>query len=124
MCDKYNDSSPHTRGKHLLKLLDGFCARIIPSYERQTGCSLILFHHNPNHPLQRGANKMKQVQISEELDSSPHTRGKLNAAVLSPYIYRIIPSLEGQKHIARTDRLSNPRLIPSYEGQTLFFFHY
>ena len=91
-----NDSSPHTRGKLRIFTRDLNKHRFIPSCEGQTSFYPKRIPTTTIHPLLRGANFSSISNGAGSCDSSPPTRGKLLSCFIFCFIYRFIPSCEGQ----------------------------
>ena len=70
------DSSPRMRGKGIGKRYPGLNGRFIPAYAGKRSPYSLPTCSKKIHPRVCGEKHMKQIQISEELDSSPRMRGK------------------------------------------------
>ena len=72
-------SSPHTRGAPVKPLRGGVAHRIIPAYAGSTRAPPSASTRLRDHPRIRGEHDPRQSLRSEQVGSSPHTRGAQNA---------------------------------------------
>ena len=69
-------SSPLTRGKHILRVLEGKAEGLIPAHAGKTGRGAVPRSSGRAHPRSRGENIKSAIGGVKESGSSPLTRGK------------------------------------------------
>ena len=106
----FSGSSPHMRGKPVLRPARGRGRRIIPAHAGQTHHHYRSATPEPDHPRTCGANIENLLAIAYFVGSSPHMRGKRRCVGLSVPSTRIIPAHAGQTRPAR----SCPRASPDH----------
>ena len=89
-------SSPLTRGKPRGPLRNSLSQRLIPAHAGKTGCHEGQDHCRRAHPRSRGENMIVEFPIEDANGSSPLTRGKLPALMLSLLLSRLIPAHAGK----------------------------
>ena len=88
-------SSPHTRGAPALPCESLLAAGIIPAYAGSTYPACRSLSQRRDHPRIRGEHSsVMRVGLGHK-GSSPHTRGALAAARMSPHAAGIIPAYAG-----------------------------
>ena len=93
-------SSPHTRGARLRPESRRRRRRIIPAYAGSTVVRLRIRRPSRDHPRIRGEHRKKQVNISVNTGSSPHTRGAPLRRRQARHRRRIIPAYAGSTSTA------------------------
>ena len=99
-------SSPLTRGKRMSCAATSRTLRLIPAHAGKTDRPRLPGRATPAHPRSRGENIPYQFRPSSEQGSSPLTRGKPCAQVLSSVAPRLIPAHAGK---TRGERCRCPR---------------
>ena len=105
------DSSPHTKGRHQVRIGLSIGHRFIPSHEGQTAVWNTVLRVLPIHTLMRGADRFTVSSLLPSYDSSPLTRGRLADVAIGDCEHRFIPSYEGQT-LSAADRLRKPPIHP------------
>ena len=101
-------SSPHTRGAQLVCLIAWRIHGIIPAYAGSTMASNATTAGRKDHPRIRGEHRVGEVTESEEVGSSPHTRGARGRYPQDLPQLGIIPAYAGS---TTRRRVSRPRVF-------------
>ena len=91
-----SETSPHTRGKPLNGISNGLRPRNIPAYAGKTFESSSRTVSPGKHPRIRGENYGAELPSAWAPETSPHTRGKLQAAKKSLLEVGNIPAYAGK----------------------------
>ena len=109
-------SSPLTRGKPAVSLLEGLNRGLIPAHAGKTLLRRGRVHVGRAHPRSRGENLVRHVEPVRRLGSSPLTRGKPTLSWTPGWVKRLIPA-----HAGKTRRLrsypGNQRAHPRSRGE-------
>ena len=112
-------SSPLTRGKLLLVLLDGVERGLIPAHAGKTIPLASPVVPGEAHPRSRGENVIVSVLADTKRGSSPLTRGKLQSWLSSTVANGLIPAHAG-KTLALPWRIWGPSAHPRSRGENGF----
>ena len=91
------DSSPHTRGKGLKDTISASDNGFIPAYAGKSYLHPRLTGKKRIHPRIRGEKPERGAEYNFMTDSSPHTRGKAAALLVSVICRRFIPAYAGKR---------------------------
>ena len=89
-------SSPLTRGKHILRVLEGKAERLIPAHAGKTVVTCFTMSPLRALPRSRGENVWSLRQTRRCSGSSPLTRGKQRPSASTLEIQRLIPAHAGK----------------------------
>lgn len=102
------DSSPTARGRLRLGASLSYTARFIPYCEGKTPAPGFTGLPRSIHPFLRRADGVQLPATTEQIDSSPLTKGRHEQASADEFRRRFIPSYEGQTHRSLPPRLQRP----------------
>ena len=97
---KVSGSSPLTRGKHSLRVLDPTQCRLIPAHAGKTLAGRFYRWNQGAHPRSRGENSDVAARGQDVRGSSPLTRGKRRPGGHEAVRARLIPA-----HAGKTSRI-------------------
>ena len=117
--DDHDGSSPLTRGKHSLRVLDPTQCRLIPAHAGKTSRIPTFGRCTPAHPRSRGENFVAAMYALGLRGSSPLTRGKRSRRYQEVFARRLIPAHAG-KTARPQSRSRAPAAHPRSRGENSF----
>ena len=109
-------SSPHARGKHVVRTGDQDTHRLIPACAGKTPVISPHLHLWPAHPRMRGENIPVRWLSARPVGSSPHARGKPTANPEHSAQVRLIPACAG-KTVRNASRERQLKAHPRMRGE-------